>query len=595
MKENVMLVGINAKYIHSNLAVRYLKSYCRGEFDNISVMEFSINDHIDNIMKELYTVQADIYGFSCYIWNIELVLKACSSLKKAKPEAVIVLGGPEVSYDAPEIMRNNPFIDYIVAGEGEKTFLELLTCLCRDTVGESSIRGLCYRDGDLIVLNDERPLIPDLDEIPFPYEDFNKMNNKILYYETSRGCPMNCQYCLSSTIPGVRFLSTDRVRKDIDKFVKAGVKQVKLVDRTFNCNVIRSVEIMEYIISLDTGTNFHFEISADMLNEAFFETVGKAPRGLFQFEIGVQSTNAATLHEIKRKTDFEKLKANVGKLMEIGNSHIHLDLIAGLPYEDFESFKKSVNDVYSMKPHMLQLGFLKLLKGSGLRDNAVKYGIVFHEFPPYEVIKTSSISYEEILKLKNFEHVLELYYNSGRFRKTLDFLLTKLNATPFDFYSSLSDYWSSRGYYKSARGIKEQCTILYEYVRESFRNKLQSHGLKIFNEILKLDWLLYGRGGNIPSVIERYDHSKIKETIHRFIRDNIQENNAFRRFRDMTFREALKYISYEVFSVNVLDEAYPNEETVVFFMENPDKPSSVPDYFSISLKEIEEPLQKWGN
>lgn len=585
MKNNVLLVGINAKYIHSNLAVRYLKNYCRDEFEKIDIMEFSINDYIDNILKELYFATADIYAFSCYIWNIEIVMKICSSLKKAKPEAVIVLGGPEVSYDSREILEHNHYIDYIIFGEGENTFLELLKYLEGESIDMGRIEGLCRRNGIEAVENSPRSLIPELDKLPFPYDIFPE-NNRIIYYETSRGCPFNCQYCLSSTVHGVRFLSTDRIREDISKFVQAGVKQVKLVDRTFNCNISRAVNIMEYIISLHTGTNFHFEICADLLNEAFFEVLRKAPRGLFQFEIGIQSTNVNTLNEIKRKTDFEKLKLNVEKLIAIGNAHIHLDLIAGLPNEDFESFRQSFNDVYAMRPHMLQLGFLKLLKGSGLRENAVQYGIEFHDFSPYEVIRTSSISYEELLKLKNLEHVLELYYNSGRFQKALDFLFSNLNITPFDFYSSLSGYWHKHGYFRGSKGLNEQYTILYEYVNDTMRNRIDSPGHKVFNEMLKLDWLLYCRSGKMPEIIDRYDHSKVKETLHNYIKDNISSEGVFQRLSGMTFKDVLKHINYEVFFIDILDEALPLEETVVFIITDPHSPNSTPCCFSIPLSKI---------
>ena len=289
MKNSVLLVGINSKYIHSNLAVRYLESYCRKEFDNIRISEFSINDRIDNVLRELYLDIANVYAFSCYIWNIELVHKICSSLKKAKPEAIIILGGPEVSYDAAATLTNSSYIDYIIYGEGEVTFLELLKYLEGHNTDISDIDGLYWRISNEIRANKPRSQLSVLDELPFPYYNLADMKNKIVYYETSRGCPFNCQYCLSSTIHGVRFLTMDRVKQDIYKFTQAKVKQVKLVDRTFNCNINRSVEIMNYIVSLNTKTNFHFEISADLLNEAFFESVRSAPKGLFQFEIGVQS------------------------------------------------------------------------------------------------------------------------------------------------------------------------------------------------------------------------------------------------------------------------------------------------------------------
>lgn len=586
MKNNVLLVGINSKYIHSNLAVRYLESYCRKEFDNIRISEFSINDRIDNVLRELYLDIANVYAFSCYIWNIELVHKICSSLKKAKPEAIIVLGGPEVSYDAAATLTDSSYIDYIICGEGEVAFLELLKYLEGYSTDISDIDGLYWRNGNEVRANKPRSQLSVLDELPFPYYDLADMKNKIVYYETSRGCPFNCQYCLSSTIHGVRFLTMDRVKQDIYRFTQAKVKQVKLVDRTFNCNIDRSVEIMNYIVSLNTKTNFHFEISADLLNEAFFESVRSAPKGLFQFEIGVQSTNSDTLDEIQRKTDFEKLKKNVLELLKIGNSHIHLDLIAGLPYEDFESFKNSFNDVHALMPHMLQLGFLKLLKGSGLRNNAIRYGIEYNDFPPYEVIKTSSISYYELIKLKRLEDVMEIYYNSGRFQKTLKLLFSSLDFTPFDFYALLSDFWYGQGYYKGSRSVNEHYVILYNFVKNLIGTDIDLSIFDIFNEILKLDWLTSYRNGGMPSVLKRYNHSKVKEVLHDYIRNNLNSCGVFSEFSGMPMKEALKYISYEVFFINIFDEAYPVGDTIAFFIADPHNSKEVSIYFSMPLSEI---------
>ena len=400
MKNEILLCAINAKYIHSNLAVRYLKKYCETQIEGIDIAEFSINDNISSILKKLCCSDARIYGFSCYIWNISMVLDICSSLKKAKPEAVIILGGPEVSYDAANLLSIYSFINYIVIGEGEAAMIDLLRFLTAGKGNLPDIPGIAYRSGESIAITEPRPDIPDLDALPFPYDSFDGLDNKIIYYETSRGCPFNCQYCLSSTIRGVRYLSMDRVRQDIKSFAAAGIKQVKLVDRTFNCDLDRSMEIMQYIIDINPSANFHFEIAADLIDERFLEIVEKAPDGMFQFEIGVQSTNPKTLSEIKRKMDFDKVSHNVARLLSFKNAHIHLDLIAGLPYEDMESFEKSFNDVYSLKPDMLQLGFLKLLKGSGIRKGCEGYRIQHHDFPPYEVISTAWLSFKELMELK---------------------------------------------------------------------------------------------------------------------------------------------------------------------------------------------------
>lgn len=507
MQKKILLSAVNAKFIHSSLAIRCLKKYCDTQIEGIDIAEFSINDNINSILKKLYSFDADIYGFSCYIWNISMVLSLCSSLKKAKPEAVIILGGPEVSYDPGSLLSDNTSIDFVVAGEGEATLLDLLSCITADEYSLPDISGIAYREDSEIVINRPRPLIPILDMLPFPYDSFEDFENKIIYYETSRGCPFNCQYCLSSTIHGVRYLSMDRLQQDIESFVNAGIRQVKLVDRTFNCDIERSIEIMEYIIKLNPATNFHFELAADLINNHFLETVKKAPEGMFQFEIGVQSTNPKTLSEIKRVMDFDKVSHNVARLMSFKNTHIHLDLIAGLPYEDMKSFEKSFNDVYALRPDMLQLGFLKLLKGSGIREGCGRYGMEHHDFPPYEVIKTDWLSFKELIELKDIEHLLELYYNSGRFRHTLDFLLQTVSAEPFDLYRRMTDYWNSRGHFSSSKSINELYIILKHFATDIFADSLNSEQFSFLNEYMKLDWLLYSRSGSMPAVIERFDHS----------------------------------------------------------------------------------------
>ena len=370
MKKNCLLIGINAKYIHTNLAIRYLKAYCNKQYQSIALKEFSINDSLDNVLKEVYCKHTHVYAFSCYIWNIDRVLKLCSNLKKLNPDAVVVLGGPEVSFDAETLITMHKYIDYIIRGEGEETFLELLQLLKSDMHNNAEILGLTYRLGNQIVSTPDRPLLQNLDIIPFPYEDIKQLSNKIIYYETSRGCPFNCQYCLSSTLHGVRYFSMDRIKQELKQFIDLGVKQVKLVDRTFNCNKQHSLEIIKYIIKLQSKTNFHFEIGADLLDDEIIAVLATAPKDMFQFEIGVQSTNQIALREISRAMNIDKVKQNVLSLQQARNSHLHLDLIAGLPFEDFNSFGRSFDEVHQLLPDMLQLGFLKLLKGSGIRNRA---------------------------------------------------------------------------------------------------------------------------------------------------------------------------------------------------------------------------------
>ncbi|MBP7072521.1 MAG: B12-binding domain-containing radical SAM protein [Clostridia bacterium] len=586
MKNEILLCAINAKYIHSNLAVRYLKKYCETQIEGIDIAEFSINDNISSILKKLCCSDARIYGFSCYIWNISMVLDICSSLKKAKPEAVIILGGPEVSYDAANLLSIYSFINYIVIGEGEAAMIDLLRFLTAGKGNLPDIPGIAYRSGESIAITEPRPDIPDLDALPFPYDSFDGLDNKIIYYETSRGCPFNCQYCLSSTIRGVRYLSMDRVRQDIKSFAAAGIKQVKLVDRTFNCDLDRSMEIMQYIIDINPSANFHFEIAADLIDERFLEIVEKAPDGMFQFEIGVQSTNPKTLSEIKRKMDFDKVSHNVARLLSFKNAHIHLDLIAGLPYEDMESFEKSFNDVYSLKPDMLQLGFLKLLKGSGIRKGCEGYRIQHHDFPPYEVISTAWLSFKELMELKDIENVLEQYYNSGRFRHTLDFLFQAAETEPFDFYRRLSGYWNQKGHFNSPKNVNELYTILKCFVEDAFVNRLDKEQFSLMNEYMKLDWLLYVRSGSMPAAINRFSHAIIKEEIHGYIKNKLTDIDTFKDFKNLSLREILKQVGYEVFLRNIFADTPSRDEIVMFFPLRPSSSKKRINFTAVPLKEI---------
>lgn len=559
MIKNCLLIGVNAKYIHTNLAIRYLEAYCNKQYQNIQLKEFSINDNLNNILKEVYQRDTHIYAFSCYIWNIDFVLKLSSSLKKLNPDAVIILGGPEVSFDAEELMAANEYIDYIIRGEGEETLLELLELLHGEKENQAAILGLTYRVSDEIVSSPERPLLHDLDIIPFPYEDLEQLNNKIIYYETSRGCPFSCQYCLSSTLHGVRYFSMERIKQDIKSFIDLGVKQIKLVDRTFNCNKSHSLEIIKYVMHLNSKTNFHFEIGADLLDDEMISILAQAPKDMFQFEIGVQSTNHMALREISRAMNIEKVNQNVLALKQARNSHLHLDLIAGLPYEDFESFGNSFDQVHKLMPDMLQLGFLKLLKGSGIRDRAPEYGIEYNGFSPYEVLKTNWISYEEIIVLKEIEHVLELYFNSGRFKNSLSYIFKISYASFFQFYKDFSEYWSQNALFAASQSTKELYNILYHFAESK---KLMSTPL---NELIKLDWLLYYNNGNMPDSINRFDHSKVKNAIQNYIKtNNIVADSLFPN-DVIDYKSLTKSIYYEVFYTDVLSSNEDKIEHIVFF------------------------------
>jgi radical SAM superfamily enzyme YgiQ (UPF0313 family) len=559
MERKCLLIGVNAKYIHTNLAVRYLKAFCENKYSSIELKEFSINDHLDNILKEIYNSQADIYAFSCYIWNIDLVLKLCSSLKKLNPKSIIILGGPEVSFDAEELMSQHSYIDYIIRGEGEETMLELLQQLQSAMQAPTAVQGITYIANGNIVSNPDRPLMHDMDIIPFPYEDLEQLNNKIIYYETSRGCPFNCQYCLSSTLHGVRYFSMERVKQEIKLFVEKGVKQVKLVDRTFNCNKQHSLEIIKYIMELNGETNFHFEIGADLLDDEMIAILAKAPKDMFQFEIGVQSTNQKALGEVSRAMKIDKVKQNVTALQQAHNSHLHLDLIAGLPYENFESFGNSFDEVHQLLPDMLQLGFLKLLKGSGIRNRAKEYGIEYNSFNPYEVLKTSWISYEELNILKDIEHVLELYYNSGRFKNSLNYIFKNLYSSYFQFYMDFTQYWRSNKLFAASQSTKELYNILYNFVQSNRPMHVP------LNELIKLDWLLYYNNGNMPGNLKRFDHSKVKNMLQQYIKSSDAVVSSLLPNEYMDQKNLLRSMYYEVFYTDILNNPEVEEEYVVFF------------------------------
>ena len=559
MKKNCLLIGINAKYIHTNLALRYLQAYCGKQNQNIELKEFNINDNLDNILKEVYSSQIQIYAFSCYIWNIDMVLKLCSSLKKLNPQSIIILGGPEVSFDAEELMPEHYSIDYIIRGEGEETLSELLQLLNSEVKNPSAIQGLTYRANGSIISSSNRPLLHCLDIIPFPYEGLEQLANKIIYYETSRGCPFNCQYCLSSTLHGVRYFSMERIKQEIKLFVDKGVKQVKLVDRTFNCNKQHSLEIIKYIMLLNGKTNFHFEIGADLLDDEMITILSKAPKDMFQFEIGVQSTNQTALEEVSRAMKLDKVKQNVSALQQARNSHLHLDLIAGLPYEGFNSFGNSFDEVHQLLPDMLQLGFLKLLKGSGIRDRAKEYGIEYNSFNPYEVLKTKWISYEELMILKEIEQILELYYNSGRFKNSLRYIFKNLYSSFFQFYKEFAEFWRMNALFAASQSTKEQYNILHSFTKSK---KLMNVPL---NELIKLDWLLYYNNGNMPSSLKRYDHSKVKNALQNYIKSNDVIVNTLFPNENIDNKALMKNIYYEVFYTDVLSKPDIEQEYVVFF------------------------------
>ena len=462
----ILLVACNAKYIHSNLAVYDLQAYASDYADHIVLKEYTINQQKDDIMRDIYLEHPDVVCVSCYIWNLSFVKELMADLIKILPGADFWAGGPEVSYDAEKFLTENSEFKGVMVGEGEETFKELAGYYVEKNPQDlKDMTGICYRDGDQIIHNGWRQIM-DLSSIPFIYKDLSEFKNRIIYYESSRGCPFSCSYCLSSIDKKLRFRDTETVKKELQFFIDNKVPQVKFVDRTFNCKHDHAMAIWKYINEHDNGvTNFHFEISADLLREEELQEMSTMRPGLIQLEIGVQSTNPDTIKAIHRTMDFEKLKGIVDRIHSFGNIHQHLDLIAGLPYEDYDSFRHSFNDVYALKPQQLQLGFLKVLKGSHMMEMCKEYGIVYKTQEPYEVLSTKWLDYDHVLKLKTVENMVEVYYNSGQFRNTLEYL-ENFFQDAFSIYERLGSFYMEKGYGDVSHTRMRRYEILLEFLED---------------------------------------------------------------------------------------------------------------------------------
>ena len=493
----ILLAACNAKNIHSNLAVYNLKS-CSGEYSSsVVVKEYTINQIRDDILKDIYLEQPDVVCFSCYIWNISFVRELVPDLKKILPQVEFWAGGPEVSYDAVEFLKKNPVFFGVMVGEGEETFHELAGYYIeRKPETLSGIRGVAFRDenkGRDIVHTGWRELM-DLSKVPFAYSNLTEFKNRIIYYESSRGCPFSCSYCLSSIDKKLRFRDIGLVKKELQFFIDNKVPQVKFVDRTFNCKHDHAMEIWRYITENDNGiTNFHFEISADLLRAEELALMKTMRPGLIQLEIGVQSTNPQTIKAIRRTMDFEKLKGIVEQIHSFGNIHQHLDLIAGLPYEGYDSFHKSFCDVYALRPEQFQLGFLKVLKGSHMMEMTGEYQILYKDREPYEVLSTAWLTYGEILRLKMVESMVEVYYNSGQFKNTLVFL-EKYFDDPFRMYEALGRFYEKKGYSEISHSRMRRYEILMEFAGE--QKEIPSEAL---SDVMLLDLYLRENLKNRPS------------------------------------------------------------------------------------------------
>lgn len=482
----VICSTLNAKYIHTNLALRFLKAYASPEF-NIQMKEYTIKDPILNIVSDLYQQNPDVIGFSCYIWNIELTIKIISFLKKINPSLIIVLGGPEVSYDASDWMERISDLDFIVIGEGEKTFKLLLTEIEKN--GDySKVPSIAYRNHGQVVVTPQSTKL-NLKEIPSPFhfeEDLPNLSKRVTYIETSRGCPFNCQFCLSSIEVGVRYFDREKIKDDLRFLMANGAKTIKFMDRTFNISRSYAMDLFQFLIDEHVpGTVFQFEITADIMRPEVIEFLNKkAPKGLFRFEIGVQSTNDYTNELVKRKQNFSKLTNIVTMIKNGGKIDQHLDLIAGLPEEDYHSFRKTFNDVFELRPEELQLGFLKMLRGTGLRQQAANYGYVYMNYPPYEILGNNVLTFHDVIKIKQVEDVLEKYWNDHRMDHTIEYLVSKGFPSPFDFFQEFGAYWDRQGWSRIGHQLEDLFRRLYQFL-----NEIEYKELDIAVDLMKVDYL----------------------------------------------------------------------------------------------------------
>lgn len=559
-KKHTILTAINSKYIHSNLAVYCLRAYAKPYIDEVEIAEYTINQQVDDILMSLYQKHPDILCFSCYIWNIEYIERVIREIHKLLPDVPIWLGGPEVSYDSREVLRRLPQVTGVMKGEGEVTFLEVLDHYHGKRDDLSKIPGLTYRNEDEIVETPWRPVM-DLSKVPFVYEHIEDFEHKIIYYESSRGCPFSCSYCLSSIDKCLRFRDLSLVKKELQFFLDHKVPQVKFVDRTFNCRHDHAMEIWRYIKEHDNGiTNFHFEVAADLLNEEEMELIKTMRPGLIQLEIGVQSTNLDTIREIHRTMKFEQVAEVVRRINSYGNVHQHLDLIAGLPYEDYESFGKSFDDVYALEPEQLQLGFLKVLKGSYMEEKRDDYGLVYKGMPPYEVLYTKWLPYEDTLRLKGIEEMVETYYNSRQFCYTLPYLIRHFKR-PFTLFEKLAEYYEENGLDTLSHARTARYEILYDFARFYDAERCEA-----YKQLLTLDFYLRENAKSRP--LFAGDERISKEEFRLFYDREDEERRYLENYENMEKRQLRKMTHIERFSYDVLGDMKEKECVLLFDYQN---------------------------
>ncbi len=553
----VVLSAINSKYIHTGLGLRYVGEYAKVQGHEVTLIEETINTPILAVLEKIMAVPAQVYGFSVHIWNKSFVFKLIRMLRKLRPQAAIVIGGPEVAFDAERIFAELPQADYIVQGEGELVFSELLQCL----VGGGAVpKHIAYREGEQVNLNGGITVIDDMSLLPFPYPDLEKMlaEHKIVYYECTRGCPFNCAYCLSGISRSVRKRPLELVLRDLDRFIAAGVPLVKFVDRTYNLDEKYFLPMMRHLAQVDTNATFHFEIKADILSEQVMDFLATVPKGRFQLEIGIQSTHQPTLKAINRQDNWEKLAANVKRLLSFGNMHIHVDLIAGLPYEDLPTFAKSFDDVYGFGADMLQLGFLKVLPGTQMRRETEQHDLRYMDEPPYEILATKYMPYEDMLYLKHLDNILDQTANSGGFKYTLRALLRASGMTAFAFYRKLTQWWVKAGFYPQTHNAKGVAAILKQFIEENYVEQqtelLEILRFDVFCEIpqWRPEWL-------------KWQTEAIFELVSAFWRDEEKVRRYIPAYKFSSWRQIHKLYPIELFKA---DWETGNAEEIFVMLDN---------------------------
>ena len=568
----VLFVGLNAKYIHSSLALYTIGASCQAAGQPVEIAEYTINQELLYVLGDIVGYQPEVVGIACYIWNKEMTMKLAAALKKVLPAVRIVLGGPEASGDATAILRQNPSVDFVVQGEGEESLPELLTELAQAGTGRS-IAGIAVRYGDGVELNGGVRVVEKLDDLPFPYHEqqMAALANRIIYYESSRGCPFSCSYCVSSLTRGVRTRSVEKVKEELRFFMKHGVKQVKFVDRTFNVRPEHYREIWRFLAAADTTANFHFEIVADLLNAEEIQWLSQVEPGRFQFEIGVQTLCDSALAAIGRRNDWARLSDNVRNLRQGGNIHLHLDLIVGLPHEDMNSFRNSFNAVVSLQPDMLQIGFLKLLPGTRIRREAADHGCVSLDHAPYEILSNRWLSYREIRRLKQLEEVFEQTYNSGRFSRTLAFLIQFCaDGDAFAFYQALTSWWEQREMIGRAHSPEGVLAALRNYA-----DRLPTEQKLHVRDLLKFETLLDGsgalKGNGLDWNAERWESQKAdlwrnEEKLRRYIPD----------YHFSNWREVKRNYPVEIFDTDVsewvADGKWPKRQLIALVFDRTRRP-----------------------